>query len=45
MDKEIQILDASHDDFKEQLEFAVWSTGGSSDYRNDRERPYNGVRA
>ena len=24
------------------LKFAVWSTGGSSDYRNDRERPYNG---
>src|SRR5690606_27824355 len=21
---------------------ALWSTGSSSDYRNDRERPYNG---
>lgn len=42
MDKEIEMLDASHEDFKEQLDFALWSTGGSSDYRNDRERPYNG---
>lgn len=42
MDKEIEILDASHEDFKEQFEFAIWSTGSSSDYRNDRERPYNG---
>lgn len=42
MGKEIEILDASHEDFKEQFDFAVWSTGGSSDYRNDRERPYNG---
>lgn len=42
MDKEIEILDASHEDFKEQLDFAIWSTGASSDYRNDRERPYNG---
>ena len=40
--KEIEMLDASSEDFKEQLEFAIWSTGGSSDYRNDRERPYNG---
>ena len=42
MNKEIEILDASHEDFKEQLDFAVWSTGGSSDYMNDKERPYNG---
>lgn len=41
-DKEIPVLDPSNEDFKEQLEFALWSTGGSSDYRNDRERPYNG---
>jgi hypothetical protein len=40
--KEVEMLDASKEDFKEQLEFAIWSTGGSSDYRNDRERPYNG---
>ena len=38
----IPMLDASDTDFKEQLNFAIWSTGGSSDYRNDRERPYNG---
>ncbi len=36
------MLDASDKDFKEQLDFALWSEGGSSDYRNDRERPYNG---
>jgi hypothetical protein len=36
------ILDASADDFKEQLEFNLWSTQSSSDYRNDRDRPYNG---
>jgi hypothetical protein len=40
--KEVEMLDASKEDFKEQLDFAIWSTGGSSDYRNDRERPYNG---
>lgn len=42
MTKEIPMLDASDEDFKENLEFQIWSTGGSSDYRNDRERPYNG---
>lgn len=42
MDKEIELLDASDESFKEQLEFAIWSTGSSSDYRNDRERLYNG---
>jgi hypothetical protein len=40
--KEVEILDATSENFKEELEFAIWSTGGSSDYRNDRERPYNG---
>lgn len=40
--KEVKMLDASSEDFKEQFEFAIWGTGGSSDYRNDRERPYNG---
>lgn len=40
--KEVEMLDVSSENFKEQLEFAIWSTGGSSDYRNDRERPYNG---
>jgi hypothetical protein len=38
----VPMLDASSQNFKEELEFATWSTGGSSDYRNDRDRPYNG---
>lgn len=38
----IPIIDADSDDFKEQLAFQIWSTQSSSDYRNDRERPYNG---
>ena len=42
MDKEVEMLDASDKDFAQKLDFALWSTGGSSDYRNDRERPYNG---
>lgn len=42
MDNEISMLDASSEDFKEQLAFNLWSTQSSSDYRNDRERPYNG---
>ncbi len=42
LDKEIKILDTTNENFKEELDFAIWSTGGSSDYRNDRERPYNG---
>jgi hypothetical protein len=36
------ILDMNDPDFKENLAFNIWSTHGSSDYRNDRERPYNG---
>ena len=36
------MLDANADDFIEQFNFAIWSTHSSSDYRNDRERPYNG---
>ena len=39
---DIPMIDASSEDFKEQLEFNIWSTHSSSDYRNDRERPYNG---
>lgn len=38
----IPTLDASSDDFKDQLEFNLWSTHSNSDYRNDRDRPYNG---
>lgn len=36
------MLDASDPDFNEQLAFNLWSTQSCSDYRNDRERPYNG---
>lgn len=39
---DIPMLDIESADFKEQLDFALWSTDSSSDYRNDRERPYNG---
>ena len=35
-------LNIEDSDFKEQFDFAIWSIGGSSDYRNDRERPYDG---
>lgn len=42
MDKEIPMLDASSEDFADQFAFNVWSTGSSTDYRNDRQRPYNG---
>lgn len=40
--KDVPVLDAGSDSFKDELDFAIWSTGGSSDYRNDHERPYNG---
>jgi hypothetical protein len=36
------ILDMDDPDFANKLEFELWSTQSSSDYRNDRERPYNG---
>lgn len=42
LDKEIEVLDSSSEHFRNELGFALWSMGGSSDYRNDRERPYNG---
>lgn len=35
-------LDMASEDFKKELDFIFNSTGGSSDYRNDRKRPYNG---
>jgi hypothetical protein len=41
-DKSIPILDPTSENFKEDLAFNIWSTFSSSDYRNDRERPYNG---
>lgn len=36
------IINVDDDDFEAQLSFALWGTGSSSDYRNDRDRPYNG---
>ena len=40
--KHIEILDANDKDFKDNFDFAMNTDGSSSDYRNDRERPYNG---
>lgn len=40
--KEIEFIDMNDEDAQDKLSFALWSMGGSSDYRNDRERPYNG---
>lgn len=39
---DVPMIDASAEDFKEQFDFMLWSTHSNSDYRNDRERPYNG---
>lgn len=39
---DIPMFDVNDKDFKEQFEFALWSTNSCSDYRNDRARPYNG---
>jgi hypothetical protein len=39
---DIPMLDMNDENFAQQLEFEMWSTHSSSDYRNDRERPYNG---
>lgn len=39
---EIPILDPDSENFENELEFEMLATGGSSVYRNDRERPYNG---
>lgn len=38
----IEKLDLSDEDFESKLDFALSTDGSSSDYRNDRERPYNG---
>lgn len=40
--KHIEILDVSDKDFQGKLNFALSTDGSSSDYRNDRQRPYNG---
>lgn len=43
LNKEIPMLDISDENFSDNLSFNIWSDGNSSsDYRNDRERPYNG---
>ncbi len=39
---DIPIINTTDEDWKEQLDFELHSLDGSSDYRNDRERPYNG---
>lgn len=41
-ENEFPVLDPESENFKEDLEFNLWSTQSCSDYRNDRERPYNG---
>ncbi len=38
----IPIVELNDKDFGNKFNFEIWSTQGSSDYRNDRERPYNG---
>jgi hypothetical protein len=38
----IEFTPGKEEEFRKNLDFALWSTGGSSDYRNDRGRPYNG---
>ena len=39
---EIPIIDMSDENAGKELDFELSTTGSSSDYRNDRERPYNG---
>lgn len=39
---DVPMLDMDNENFNEILNFELWSTHSSSDYRNDRERPYNG---
>lgn len=38
----IEKLDQNDKDFESKLDFALNTDGSSSDYRNDRDRPYNG---
>ncbi len=42
MSNEIPIIDMNDENATNNLEFALSTIGGSSDYRNDRDRPYNG---
>ena len=39
---DIPTIDVGAEDFKEQFNFILWSEHSCSDYRNDRERPYDG---
>lgn len=39
---EVPMIDFNDKDFQEKFDFEIWSTHSSSDYRNDRDRPYNG---
>lgn len=39
---EIPMLDSEDENFEDKLAFEIWSSQSASDYRNDRERPYNG---
>ena len=38
----IEKIDQNDKDFKSKLDFALNTDGSSSDYRNDKDRPYNG---
>ena len=40
--KNIPMVDMNDKDFEQKFNFMIWSTDSSSDYRNDRDRPYNG---
>ena len=40
--KHIEFLDANDKNFEDNFKFAMNTDGSSSDYRNDRKRPYNG---
>jgi len=40
--KDVPMLNINDKNFDKELEFALWSTDSSSDYSNDRDRPYNG---
>ena len=42
IENEVPVIDMTDKHFQDKFNFAMWSTFSSSDYRNDRERPYNG---
>jgi len=42
LNESIPILDPSDKNFLDDLAFNMWSEQSCSDYRNDRDRPYNG---